>query len=211
MNKLWFNSLLLSILAHFLLLSFFLFSPFLPKTKKTGQEIKKIEIIPEEPEKKIKTPQQYEKKLRKKEILPYKENIVDKLLNLGKSKPSLNKIKPIQDQAGDILLSNLVKKEGLQNSSAYMNYYRMIREKIRKKAYQRYRGQNQGKIYLNFNVTKNGALQAINIDKQSVQKSKLKKIALDSIRDSAPFPPFPKELESYSQLQFNISIYFKND
>jgi TonB family protein len=211
MNKLWFNSLLLSILAHFLLLSFFLFSPFLPKTKKTGQEIKKIEIIPEEPEKKIKTPQQYEKKLRKKEILPYKENIVDKLLNLGKSKPSLNKIKPIQDQAGDILLSNLVKKEGLQNSSAYMNYYRMIREKIRKKAYQRYRGQNQGKIYLNFNVTKNGALQAINIDKQSVQKSKLKKIALDSIRDSAPFPPFPKELESYSQLQFNISIYFKNN
>jgi TonB family protein len=211
MKKLWFNSLLLSILAHFLLFYFFFFSPFLPKTKKIDQEIKKIEIIPKEPEKKIKTPQQYEKKIRKKEILPYKENIVDKLLNLGKSKPTLNKIKPIQDQAGDILLSNLVKKEGLQNSSAYMNYYRMIREKIRKKAYQRYQGQNQGKIYLNFNVTKNGDLQAINIGKQSVKKLKLKKIALDSIRDSAPFPPFPKELESYSQLQFNISIYFKNN
>jgi TonB family protein len=211
MKNLWFNSLLLSILAHFLLFSFFFFSPFLPKIKKTDQEIKKIEIIPEKPEKKIKTPQQYEKKIRKKEILPYKENIVDKLLNLGKSKPSLNKIKPIQDQASDILLSNLVKKEELQNSSAYMNYYRMIREKIRKKAYQRYRGQNQGTIYLNFNVTKNGALQAINIGQQSVKKLKLKRIALDSIRDSAPFPPFPKELESHSQLQFNISIYFKNN
>jgi hypothetical protein len=46
MKKLWFNSLLLSILAHFLLFYFFFFSPFLPKTKKIDQEIKKIEIIP---------------------------------------------------------------------------------------------------------------------------------------------------------------------
>ncbi|MCF7870547.1 MAG: TonB family protein [Candidatus Omnitrophica bacterium] len=211
MNKLWLNSLLLSILAHFLVFSFFFFSPFSPTIKKTNQEIKKIEIIPEEPEKKIKTPQQQEKNLGKKEPLPYKENIIDKLLNLGKSNPSLDKIKPIQDQTGDILLSNLVKKENLQNNSAYMNYYRMIREKIRKKAYQRYRGQNRGKVYLNFQVGKSGALQAIKVGKQSIKNLNLKKIALNSVKDSAPFPPFPKELKNYPRLQFNISIYFKND
>lgn len=211
MKKLWLNSLLLSILAHFLFFSFFFFFPFSPKVEKAKEKVKEIEIIPKEPKKKVKTPQHQEKNLSKKEPLPYKENIVDKLLDLDKSSPSLDKIKPIQDQTGDILLSNLVKKEGLQKSSAYMNYYRMIREKIRKKAYQRYRGQNRGKIYLNFKVAKNGALQAIKTGKQSVKNLNLKNIALKSIRDSAPFPPFPKELESYSQLQFNISIYFKND
>ncbi|MCF7873683.1 MAG: hypothetical protein K9L84_02015 [Candidatus Omnitrophica bacterium] len=209
MKKLWLNSLLLSILIHFFLFSGFLFFPFFSKPKQAKKEVKKIEIIPEDPPQEIKAPQKF--KLVKKEPLPYKENIINKLLDTGKTKPSLDKIKQIKDSTGDILLSNLIKQENLQKSSAYMNYYRIIREKIRKKAHQSYKGQGQGKIYLNFNITNNGFLQTIQVGQRSAKNLNLKKIALTSIESSAPFPSFPKGLRGYSQLQFNISIYFKNN
>ncbi|MCF7888461.1 MAG: hypothetical protein K9L76_04215, partial [Candidatus Omnitrophica bacterium] len=159
MKKLWLNSLLLSLLIHLLFFSALIFSPFSTKSKEAKKEIKKIEIIPEEsPKKSIKIPKQ--SKLITKDPLPYKENMMDKLLDVGQSRPSLDKIKQTQDQSGNILLSNLIKTEKLQKSSAYMNYYRIIREKIRKKAYQSYKGQGQGKVYLNFNITNNGLLKA---------------------------------------------------
>lgn len=210
MKKFWLNSLLLSVLIHLLFFSALIFYPLSIKTKGDKKEVKKIEIIPEEPPKKeIKIPKQ--SKLIGKDPLPYKENMMDKLLDVGKSRPSLGKIKQSQDQSGNILLSNLIKTEKLQKSSAYMNYYRIIREKIRKKAYQSYKGQGQGKVYLNFNITNNGLLKAIQVGEGSVNNSSLKKMALLSIKESAPFPSFPKGLQEYSQLQFNISIYFKNN
>ncbi|MCF7887567.1 MAG: hypothetical protein K9L71_04070 [Candidatus Omnitrophica bacterium] len=210
MKKLWLNSLLFSLLIHLLFFSALIFYPFSTKTKEDKKEIKKIEIIPEEsPKKEIKVPKQ--SKLIDKEPLPYKENMMNKLLGVGKSKPSLDKIKQIQDQSGNILLANLIKTEKLQKSSAYMNYYRIIREKIRKKAYLSYKGQGQGKVYLNFNITSNGLLKIIQVGEQSVNNPSLKKMAISSIKESAPFPSFPKGLQEYSQLQFNISIYFKNN
>jgi TonB family protein len=210
MKKLWLNSLLLSVLIHLLFFSTLIFYPFSTKTKEDKKEIKKIEIIPKEsPTKEIKIPKQ--SKLVDKDPLPYKENMMNKLLDVGKSRPSLDKIKQTQDKSGNILLSNLIKTEKLQKSSVYMNYYRIIREKIRKKAYQSYKGQGQGKVYLNFNITSNGLLKTIRVGEQSVNNSNLQKIALASIKESAPFPSFPKGLEEYSQLQFNISIYFKNN
>ncbi|MCF7869839.1 MAG: hypothetical protein K9L69_03470 [Candidatus Omnitrophica bacterium] len=210
MKKLWLNSLLLSILIHLLFFSALIFYPFSAKTKEDEKEIKKIEIIPEElPKKEIEIPKQ--SKLIDKEPLPYKENMINKLLDVGKPRPSLDKIKQTQNQSSSILLSNLIKTEKLQKSSAYMNYYRIIREKIRKKAYQGYNGQGRGKVYLNFNITSNGLLKAIRVGEQSVNNSSLKKTALLSIKESAPFPSFPEGLEEYSQLQFNISIYFKNN
>ncbi|MFO8052758.1 MAG: TonB family protein [Candidatus Omnitrophota bacterium] len=209
MKRLWLNSLLLSILIHLLAFSAFIFSPFSAKIKKDRKEVKKIEIIPKESPKKTKPSKQSNPV--KKEPHPYKENMMNKLLDVGKTKPSLDKVKQVQDQTGDILLSNLIKKEKLQKSSAYMNYYRIIREKIRKKAYQSYKGQDQGKIYLNFNITSNGSLEAIQLMGQSAKSSELKKIAISSIKESTPFPSFPEGLEEYSQLQFNISIHFKNN
>jgi TonB family protein len=210
MKKLWLNSLLLSLLIHLLFFSALIFSPFSTKSKEDKKEVKKIEIIPEKsPKKEIKIPKQ--SKLIGKDPLPYKENMIEKLLDVGKSRPSLDKIKQTQDQSDNILLSNLIKTEKLQKSSAYMNYYRIVREKIRKKAYQSYKGQGQGKVYLNFNITNNGLLKTVRVGKKSINNSSLKKIAVSSIKKSAPFPSFPKGLQEYSRLQFNISIYFKNN
>lgn len=212
MGKFWPSFLLLSILIHFFIFSSFFLLPFSQKNEKKtkkNKEIKEIEILPEEPEKRKKIAKQHE--LMEEEPLPYQENILDKLLDIGQSKPSLEKIKPSPEQTDDLLISNTLKKENLQKSSAYMNYYRIIREKIRKTAYQNYKGRDQGKVYLNFNIAKDGSLQAVRFGQKSANNTDLKTIALGSIKKSAPFPAFPKQLKKFSQLQFNISIYFKNN
>ncbi|MCF7916616.1 MAG: TonB C-terminal domain-containing protein [Candidatus Omnitrophica bacterium] len=209
MGKFWPSFLLLSVLIHFSVFSSFFLITFPQKDKKKVKEIKEIEILPEEPEKEKKTSRQYE--LIEQEPLPYKENIIDKLLDIGKAKPSLEKLKPSQEKTDDLLISNVLKKENLQKSSVYMNYYRIIREKIRKTAYRNYKGRDQGKVYLNFNIAKDGSLQTVRFGQKSASNIDLKTIALSSIKKSAPFPAFPKELKKFSQLQFNISIYFKNN
>lgn len=212
MGKFWPNFLLLSILIHFSIFSSFFLIPFAQKNNKEikeTKEIKEIEILPEEPEKRKKITKQHQ--LIEKDPLPYQENILDKLLDIGKSKPSLEKVKPSPKQTGNLFAPNALKKENLQKSAAYMNYYRIVREKIRKTAYQSYKGRDQGKVYLNFNITKDGSLQAVRFGQKSASNIDLKTIALGSIKKSAPFPAFPKELRKFSQLQFNISIYFKNN
>ncbi len=211
MPKFQINFLLLSILIHFVLFSGFFLADSSTPNKKNKKEIKELEII----EDKSKPPQQTikiskQQQLMEKEPLPYQENILDKLLAVGKARPALDKIKPSESD-DDLLISKVIEKGNVEKSSAYMNYYRLIREKIRKTAYQNYRGYDQGKVYLNFNIASDGSLQSIRFSEQSAENPDLKTVALGSIKQSAPFPSFPKELRKFSQLQFNISIYFKNN
>lgn len=92
-----------------------------------------------------------------------------------------------------------------------MNYYRLIRERIRNSAYHNYNSKKSGEVLLNFFISKDGALQKVDLNPQSVKNGNLRKIALESVRASAPFPEFPVELQKYTGLQFNISIYFKSN
>ncbi len=208
MKNYWLNSLLLSALIHVLLIFAVFFSPFPAKPKEKIQKTKEIEIISEKPQKKAEVSKREES--IKNEPLPYKENIIDKLLDAGKSRPVLDKIKQTQVQSENIFLSDFSQEENFKENPAYMNYYRMVREKIRKNSYQSYKGRGQGKVYLNFSISKDGSLRAIGFGGESTKNAGLKKIALSSIKKSAPFPSFPEELKKYSQLNFNISIYFKS-
>jgi TonB family protein len=97
--------------------------------------------------------------------------------------------------------------------ATYISYYRAVREKIRKHAdrnYPRNRNLGQGEILLNFLVTAKGNLLNMQIvDKESTKDALLRNIALDSVEDAGPFPPFPKGMNQY-QINFNIIISFED-
>ncbi|RJO63535.1 MAG: energy transducer TonB [Candidatus Omnitrophota bacterium] len=97
---------------------------------------------------------------------------------------------------------------GKITSNSYMSYYQIVREKIKRSAYQNYIRNDTGDVYLSFIIAGDGSLTEVKLhDDKSAGGSYLREVALRSIRNSAPFPPFPKELD-YPQLSFNIIISF---
>jgi outer membrane biosynthesis protein TonB len=95
------------------------------------------------------------------------------------------------------------------NNPSYVGYYQIVREKIRRAAYYNYTHTEIGEVYLAFVITADGALKDVRLmEEKSSQNIYLKDIALRSIKDAAPFPSFPKDLD-YPQLSFNVIISFE--
>ena len=93
----------------------------------------------------------------------------------------------------------------------YINYYQVVREKIRRAAYHNYSYAEVGEVYLFFVVSSDGSLEGAQlIEEKSSSSPYLKKIALRSIQEASPFPRFPKEL-GFSQLSFNVVISFQTE
>lgn len=93
------------------------------------------------------------------------------------------------------------------NNPAYVNYYQILREKIRRAAYQNYNQPQTGEVYLSFTILSNGILESIKIvDEKSSAQPYLKDMALRSVKDAMPMPAFPKELAEYPRLSFNVLI-----
>jgi len=142
---------------------------------------------------------------------PYQENIMDTLMQSSSFTP-IDKVPIFEKNASKIILSEIPPhNKALAKNPAYMNYYRVIREKIRSNTYRYYRSGDTGKVLLNFIVRNDGALGGLFLDQESVDSRILRQITLESIKDAAPFPPFPVELNSHTQLSFRIPIYFKNN
>lgn len=142
---------------------------------------------------------------------PYQENIMDTLLQKSNLTP-IGKVPVFEKNAGKIILSEIPPhNKALKKNPAYMNYYRLIREKIRSNTYRYYRSDDTGEVLLNFIVRNDGVLGELFLDQESVDNRILRQITLESIKDAAPFPPFPTELNSHTQLSFRIPIYFKNN
>ncbi|MDD5568452.1 MAG: TonB family protein [Candidatus Omnitrophica bacterium] len=92
---------------------------------------------------------------------------------------------------------------------SYIGYYQVVREKIRRSAYQNYNRSDTGEIYVTFVISNAGYLNDVRlVEEKSRGADYLKEIALASVRNAAPFPKFPKELD-YSQLSFNVVISFE--
>jgi len=95
-------------------------------------------------------------------------------------------------------------------SPAYRTYYSLVREKIRKYAYFYYRRLEEGEVYLGFTLTPEGDIVSVAIDdRRSTDSAYLKKIALRSVEEAAPYPPFPQKLRDHPQLAFNVIIDFE--
>ena len=124
------------------------------------------------------------------------------------SKPSLAKPDLISIKKKISLPAVDMDKSKINNPS-YISYYQLVREKIRRSAYQNYTRTETGEAYLSFVVAREGGLEDVHvIDERSSQNSYLQATALKSIRESAPFPAFPKDLD-YPRLSFNVVISFE--
>ncbi|KPK98436.1 MAG: hypothetical protein AMJ95_04160 [Omnitrophica WOR_2 bacterium SM23_72] len=95
------------------------------------------------------------------------------------------------------------------NNPVYLSYYQIVREKIKRAAYQSYTGKEVGEVTVSFVILNNGQLQELRlIEEKSVFSPYLRDTALRSIKEACPFPAFPKELD-YPQLSFNLAITFE--
>jgi TonB family protein len=95
------------------------------------------------------------------------------------------------------------------NNHSYISYYQIVREKIRRAAYQNYTRTETGEVYLSFIVSNDGYIREVRlIEEKSSSNQYLQEIASRSIKDASPFPDFPKELD-YPQLSFNVVISFE--
>ncbi len=93
----------------------------------------------------------------------------------------------------------------------YIQYYQLVREKIRRAAYHNYSLTDQGSIFMSFVISHNGSIQDVRfIPERSTGNEYLKGVALKSIYDAAPFPDFPRRLD-YQQLSFNVVISFETE
>ncbi|NQT28063.1 MAG: hypothetical protein HQ570_00515 [Candidatus Omnitrophica bacterium] len=213
MKNYWGLALSLSLLFHSAILIGIpqsLKNIFSKKEKVVKTEVaKEIRISPQRIEKIDKKPTAIPNESKP---LPYVENIMSKLIE-SSNLSSLQKPQIFEKTVKEIIFKEIAEKADatLKENPAYMDYYRLIRERIRNSAYHNYNSQKKGEVLLSFLIGKDGSLKGVDFDPQSVKNSNLRKIALRSVRESAPFPEFPEELQQYTRLQFNISIYFKNN
>lgn len=95
------------------------------------------------------------------------------------------------------------------NNPSYISYYQIIREKIKRAAYQNYTGSQVGEVAVSFIISSQGYLKEIRlIEEKSSPNAYLREVALRSIKDASPFPKFLKELD-FPQLSFNLVITFE--
>ena len=95
------------------------------------------------------------------------------------------------------------------DNPSYITYYQIVREKIKRAAYQNYTRTETGEVYVTFIITDAGYLKESRIiDDKSSSNQYLKDIALRSLTGASPFPNFPKELD-YPYLSFNVVISFE--
>ncbi len=97
------------------------------------------------------------------------------------------------------------------DNPSYLNYYQIVREKIRRAAYRGYARNESGEVYISFSILSDGRLgNSVLVEEKSSGSVYLKDIALSSVKLASPFPRFPKDLD-YPLLTFNVAISFESD
>lgn len=214
-NKAFQLAVLASIIIHSVLFLGIQGMPFLP-SKQPPNNIKVTYYkIKETPEKKViaRKVEPILKKLpdiKKEEILNPPKTIAKKAVKpKAESKPVIT-----AKAAEEKIFEKVVEEEKDDAKRAtYISYYHAVREKIRRYAdrnYPRNRNLGRGEVFLSFVVASSGELLQVSVvDRKSLNNITLRKLAINSIRDASPFPPFPKGMGQY-QITFNIAISFES-
>jgi len=94
----------------------------------------------------------------------------------------------------------------------YINYYQLIREKVRREVKDRYTSYNkEGEVALNFVLNSNGTLFSHSVDTtKSTGDADLVRMASASLVSAAPFRPFPKSLTAKT-MSFSLVIEFRKN
>ena len=178
-----------SLSLHFAVVSWGSFS--LPKPfEKDAEKIEITYLKFEVPEEKTlqNVPREYD--IEKKEL---------------KTKASKNRQETVSTNQGALPAENYLKKEELERLEEYIQYYELLRERIKQSVATYYRNERkEGGAEAVFTLKRTGSMESLTISCDSEQ---LGLIAKKSIKNAAPFPPFPEKLES-ENLTFSIAIVF---
>lgn len=215
-------ALLISIIIHGAVL-FHNFNLFAFKPGKKAQENIEINYLKPKPEAKQETKQYVKiaspekRSSNAKKINPPPFVDIEKYGTLQKNKTTTPS--PVTFTKPSIMKSDIIamkKKitlppvdlDKIKNPS-YINYYQIVREKIKRAAYQNYMHTETGEVFVSFLISADGYLgQAKIIEDKSSPSGYLREIALKSVKDASPFPNFPAEL-NYPELSFNVVISFE--
>lgn len=100
----------------------------------------------------------------------------------------------------------------IRSTAEYIGYYQLIREKIRRRLKENYRDHGrQDDVTLLFTLGPDGALIAEGVDRTASSKDDvLIATARASLREAAPFPPFPKTLPQ-REMTFSLVVSFRKE
>ena len=102
-------------------------------------------------------------------------------------------------------------KSIVDNKEEYIQYYELIREKIRKEAERNSKFSIIGTTEVSFVVRKDGSLKSIAImNSANRYQDKVEEAASNSVKQASPFPPFPEALK-IEELSFQVAIVFKKN
>ncbi|MFA6378305.1 MAG: hypothetical protein WCX16_00805 [Candidatus Omnitrophota bacterium] len=91
----------------------------------------------------------------------------------------------------------------------YIQYYQVVRSRIKDRAYANYGKFDAGEVYLTFILDAKGSLKRIKVIEERTRANQyLRQISMRSVEESSPFPPFPDELH-YPELSFNVVISYE--
>lgn len=133
------------------------------------------------------------------------------------------KLRASQKKTNKITMLHLAKKITLPPLSAdkitnpkYLTYNDDMRDAIsrnikrRAYAYVNHPDFEAGEVYLTFVLAAEGELRGVKIiDEKTSANKYLREVALRSIKESNPFPPFPEGFD-YPEFTFNLLISFQN-
>lgn len=202
------------------------FNPFHINLNKKTEEKPQIRYLKKEPEiknipqknsRKAEPPLKIPVKISASKIAPPpfididKDKLVSQNRQILSRQPDFNK--PVLVKPDVIAVKKKISTPAVDidkiNNPSYLSYYQIVREKVRRSAYQNYTHTDTGEVYLSFVVSRNGFLSDMRLVEEKSPASKyLRDIALRSIRDASPFPAFPKDLD-YPRLSFNVIISFE--
>ncbi|MFA4983936.1 MAG: TonB family protein [Candidatus Omnitrophota bacterium] len=202
------------------------FNPFCFNLKKKAEENTEIRYLKKEPEindirqktpRKADLPLKIPSRFSASRVAPPpfinidKETLARKDRKILSRQPEFNK--PVLTKPDVIAVKKRITMPAVDidkiNNPSYLSYYQIIREKVRRAAYQNYTHNDTGEVYLSFVVSRNGFLSDMRlVEEKSSASSYLREIALRSIREASPFPAFPKDLD-YPRLSFNVIISFE--
>ncbi|MBU0469502.1 MAG: hypothetical protein KKF78_01155 [Candidatus Omnitrophica bacterium] len=225
-NRIFYYALVISLVIHIVVINFLSFSKVVVKEPKlikqlevTYNKVNPKQFIAEKKQAKSIKSIKEQKKTKKVDILSkedkhlpsFSQNIKDMTKLGGKLKLDKKRAPMVKTMDMNRQISvPMFKSEKISNPK-YLSYNQSIRQKIKSRAYSfvNHPDFEAGEIYLTFALDSNGSLKQVKIIESKTNANEyLRDVGLRSIRESAPFAPFPEDL-NYPELTFNIVISFE--
>lgn len=103
-----------------------------------------------------------------------------------------------------------VMQQKVLENNEYRSYRAVVRQRIKQRAYfyRNHPGIAKGEVYVAFILNAQGKLQDVHVvDAKTSANALERSLALRSVQESSPFPPFPDDLD-FQELSFGIPISY---